>query len=151
MTKIGPRREHLPQEARDWVNAVALRNHTALIGIFLCIARCAGASLGGMPCSVQDRVRKRQKRLFAANQCRRVCYDRPLVVASLLVLSLIAAASRGNELRAAWATSAWPFERLRCPSDYGGRDEAAHQSKRPTDQKASAQDAEAHAPQCAAG
>jgi hypothetical protein len=32
-----------------------------------------------------------------------------------------------------------------------GRDEAAHQSKQPTDQKASAQDAEAHAPQCAAG
>jgi hypothetical protein len=58
----------------------------------------AAASLGGVPCGVQNRVRERQEGLFAANQCRRVCNDRPWVAALLLVLSLIVA---GEELRAA--------------------------------------------------
>ena len=63
----------------------------ALICIFLCITRCAAASLGGVPCGVQDRVRERQEGFFAANQRRRVCNDWPLVATLLLVLSLIVA------------------------------------------------------------
>jgi hypothetical protein len=37
------------------------------------------------------------------------------------------------------ASSAWAFDQLRCPSAYGGRDEEALQSRRPTEQKATAQ------------
>ena len=51
----------------------------------------AATSLGGVPCGVQDRVRERQEGFFAANQCRRVCNDWPLVAALLLVLSLVVA------------------------------------------------------------
>ena len=69
--------------------ALAVRDHSALTCIFLCITRCAAASLGGVPSGVQDRVRERQERFFAANQCRRVWNDWPLVAALLLVLSLI--------------------------------------------------------------
>jgi class 3 adenylate cyclase len=50
-----------------------------------------GGYLRGVPCGIQDRVREREERFFAANQCRRVCNDRPLVAAVLLVLSLIVA------------------------------------------------------------
>jgi hypothetical protein len=45
--------------------------------------------MGGVPCGVQDRVPERQEGFFAANQRRRVCNDRPLVAAALLVLSPI--------------------------------------------------------------
>ena len=68
------------------VNALALRDHSAPICFFLCFTRRPAASLGGVPCSVQDRVRERQEGFFAANQCRRVCNDGPLVAALLLVL-----------------------------------------------------------------
>ena len=43
------------------------------------------------------------------------------------------------------------FDRLRCPSAYGGRDEKALQSRRRTDQRATSQGARAEAPQCAEG
>ena len=52
------------QDGRDWLTPWLYASNTALIGIFLCIAQCAGASLGGMPCSVQDRVRKAPKETF---------------------------------------------------------------------------------------
>ena len=42
---IGPRHEHIQCHR---VNTVALRDHAALICIFLYITRCAAASLGGM-------------------------------------------------------------------------------------------------------
>ena len=61
------------------------------------------ASLGGVPCGVQNRVRERRERFFAANQRRRVCNDWPLVAALLLVLSLIVA---GLGLRPATMLSA---------------------------------------------
>ena len=86
---LGPRYEDIPQGQCRRVSALAVRDHSALVGIFLCITRCAAASLGGVSCGVQDRVRERQERFFAANQCRRVCNDWPLVAALLLVLSLI--------------------------------------------------------------
>jgi hypothetical protein len=57
-----------------------------LFATFLCIARAAAASLGGMPCGVEDRVRKRQEGFFAANQCRRLWNYWPFVAALLLVL-----------------------------------------------------------------
>jgi predicted ATPase len=44
-----------------------------------------------MPRGVEDRVRERQEGFFAANQRRRLWNDRPLVAASLLVLSFIVA------------------------------------------------------------
>jgi uncharacterized membrane protein YecN with MAPEG domain len=47
-----------------------------------------------MPRGIQDRVRQRQEGFFAANQCRRVCNDWPLVAAVLLVLSLIVMRAR---------------------------------------------------------
>src|ERR1700735_3357618 len=55
-----------------------------LNGIFF--TRRPAASLGGVPCGVQDRIRERQEGLFATNQRRRVCNDWPLVAALLLVL-----------------------------------------------------------------
>jgi hypothetical protein len=51
----------------------------------------AETSLGGVSCGVQDRVRERREGFFAANQCRRVRNDWPLVAALLLVLSLVVA------------------------------------------------------------
>ena len=83
---IGPGREHRPEDQCHSVNALALRDHGAPICIFLCFTRRPAASLGGVPRGVQDRVRERQEGLFAANQCRRVCNDWPLVAPSLLVL-----------------------------------------------------------------
>ena len=68
---------------------MALRNHPALICMLVYIARSEGAPLGGMPRRVQDRVRERQEGFLVANQCRSVCNDRPLVAASILVLSLV--------------------------------------------------------------
>jgi hypothetical protein len=47
-----------------------------------------------VPCGVQDRVRERQEGFFAANQCRRLCNDWPLVAALLLVLSLVVTTAR---------------------------------------------------------
>jgi hypothetical protein len=67
MTRIGLRHEYIPQDQFDRGNALALRNYTALVGTFLCIARAAATSLGGVPPGVQDRVRERQERFFAAN------------------------------------------------------------------------------------
>jgi hypothetical protein len=46
---IGLRHERIPQDQSHSVN-VALRDHAAIICIFLCVTRCARASLGGMPC-----------------------------------------------------------------------------------------------------
>jgi hypothetical protein len=69
--------------------------------------------LGGVPCGVQDRVREREERLFAPNQCRRVCNDWPLVAALLLVLSLMMAA-RNSALQPAsrlvWRSQGTPPE-----------------------------------------
>ena len=87
-------REHSPEDQCHSVNAFALRDHSAPICIFLCFTRRPAASLGGVPHGVQDRVRERQEGFFAANQCRRVCNDWPLVAASLLVLSLIGLGTR---------------------------------------------------------
>ena len=86
-----------------WTNALALRDHGALICIFVFVARCEGASVGGMPHGVQDRVPERQEGFLVANKCRRVCNEWPLVAALLLVLSLIVAArfSAQGEPRAA--------------------------------------------------
>jgi hypothetical protein len=57
---------------------VAVRDHSVLVGtFFLCFTQHAGTSLGGVPCCLQDRVRERREGLFAANQCWRVCDDRP--------------------------------------------------------------------------
>jgi hypothetical protein len=47
---------------------------------------------GGVPCSVQNRVRERQERFSVANWCRRLWNDWPLVETSLLVLSLVVGA-----------------------------------------------------------
>jgi two-component system, NtrC family, sensor kinase len=55
--------------------------------------------LGGVPCGVEDRVRERREGFFAANECRRVCNDWPLVAALLLVLSLIVAGLGLRRLR----------------------------------------------------
>jgi hypothetical protein len=55
------------------------------------------------------------------------------------------------QTNADWITSAWAFDQLRCPSAYGGRDEEALQSRRRTEQRAAAQDAEAYTSQCAEG
>ena len=71
---------------------MALRDHGALVCNFMFVTQCEGASLGGVPCGVQDRVQERQEGFLVANKCRRVCNDRPQVAASLLVLSLITAA-----------------------------------------------------------
>jgi hypothetical protein len=68
---------------------VALRDHAAPIGIFLCFAWAAPISLGRVPCGVQDRVRERQEGLFAANRRGRLWNDRLLVAPLLLVLSLV--------------------------------------------------------------
>ena len=46
---------------------------------------------------------------------------------------------------------AQPFNRLRCLSAYGGRDEEALQSKWRTNQGATSQGGEANTPQCAEG
>jgi predicted ATPase len=59
--------------------------------------------LGGVPCGVQDRVRERRERFFAANQCRRLCNNWPLVAALLLVLSLIVAGA--GKLRSAMSVA----------------------------------------------
>jgi hypothetical protein len=56
---------------------------------FSCVSLDAQASLGGMPCGIQDRVRERQEGFLAANQCGRLRDDWPLVAALLLVLSLV--------------------------------------------------------------
>jgi hypothetical protein len=69
---------------------ICLRDNAAVVCIFLWIAWCATVSLGGVPCGVENRVRKRQKGLFAVNQCRRLRNDSPLVVAAVLVLSPLA-------------------------------------------------------------
>jgi hypothetical protein len=68
---------------------LALRDYSTHICIFLRFTRRPAAPLGGVPYGVQDRVRERQEGFFAANQCRRVCNDWPLVAALLLVLPLI--------------------------------------------------------------
>ena len=58
----GARYEHTPQDQRQWVNALAPRDHSVLIGtFFLRITQRAGTSLGGLPCGVQDRVRQREE------------------------------------------------------------------------------------------
>ena len=80
-----------PEDQIHSVDALALRDHSTPVRIFLCITQRAAVSLGGMPCGVQDRVRERQKGFPAANQRRRVCNDRPLVASVLLVLSLVEA------------------------------------------------------------
>ena len=84
-----PGREHCPEDQCHSVSAVALRDHSPPIRIFLCFTRRSAASLGGVSRGVQDRVRERQEGFFAANQRRRVCNDWPLVAPSLLVLPLI--------------------------------------------------------------
>jgi hypothetical protein len=89
LRSVGPGREHRSEDQCHSVSAVALRDHSSPICIFLCFTRRPAASLGGVPRGVQDRVRERQEGLFAANQCRRVCNDWPLVAALLLVLPLI--------------------------------------------------------------
>ena len=86
LRSIGTGREHRPKDQCHSVNVLALRDHGAPICIFLCFARRPAASLGRVPCGVQDRVRERQEGFLAANQRRRVCKDWPLVAASLLVL-----------------------------------------------------------------
>jgi hypothetical protein len=49
--------------------ALALRDHGVLIGtFFLRVTQHAAASLGGVPCGVQDRVRERRKGVFAADR-----------------------------------------------------------------------------------
>ena len=101
----GPRHEDI---SRDQCRSLALPDNAAVICIFLCVTRCTAASLGGVPRGVQDRVRERQEGFFAANQCRRLWNDRPLVAALLLVLSLIVTrrrTPRRNEPRSALAFS----------------------------------------------
>ena len=114
LRSIGPRPEHIPQDQCHSLNALALRDHSALICIFLCITRCAAASLGGVPCGVQDRVRERQEGFFAANQCRRVCNDWPLVAALLLVLSLVVARAGNSAWRGCGATKVSRGELTNC-------------------------------------
>jgi hypothetical protein len=69
---------------------ICLRDNAAVICIFVFVTRCEGASVGGVPRGVQNRVRKRQKGLFAANQRRRLRNDWSLVAATVLVLPPIA-------------------------------------------------------------
>src|SRR5262245_27066895 len=91
LRSIRQRHVPTPQDESHCANALALCDNAALVCVFLYIARCAAASLGGVPRGVQDRVRERQEGFFAANQRRRVCNDWPLVAALLLVLPLVAA------------------------------------------------------------
>ena len=79
-------REHRPKDQRPrltpWLCAT-----TVPLFAFSCVSlESPAASLGGLPRGVQNRVRERQEGFFAANQCRRLCNDWPLVAPSLLVL-----------------------------------------------------------------
>jgi hypothetical protein len=68
--------------------------------------------MGGVPCGVQDRVRERQEGFFAANECRRLWNDWPLVAA--LLFGKVTYRCWSAELRAAishgWLTEGFNTE-----------------------------------------